>query len=754
MIRIARKLPGSIRLNHGRGSVAAIVCLSFVPIVSADSHQPGTRQSVSFRREVLPLLTKLGCNAGPCHGNLSGKGGLKLSLRGENPAADWLTLTHDATGRRLSRNRPEASLLLAKPSGEIAHEGGVKFKPGEKPYEMLRTWITQGAVDDPDTGPQITELLVTPAEAWIEHGQPREMPLKVVAHWSNDSVTDVTDLAGLEIADPTGASISPAGRFKADRPGEWVIGARYLGKYSVSRLVFLDDGSGFAWAGPAVRSRFDAAVFEKLRKLGRNPSAEASAETLLRRVYLDLLGVLPSVEEARTYLADNRADRFERLVDRLLDRPEFAEFWALKWSDLLRNEPKVMGQKGNRQFYRWLRDKFAADEPMDRFARELITTTGSSWTSPASAFHRTNRDPETAAETFAQVFLGYRFQCAKCHNHVSDIWTQDDYYGLAASFANLRRKDINNVRRDRFDKHEVNGDVVVHFQGRPDIVQPRSGERLAAKPPGGPVLPASAIEPGAALEHLAEWLTTDNRQFGRNLANRVWFQLMGRGVVDPVDDFRETNPPSNPALLDELESAFVKGGYRLKPLARAIVTSTVYRLDSRPASSSPSTEADFGRAIVKLLPAEVLRDIVDQATCFSRPSETGPDGQRATQEAAALSRGEEFMRVFGKPERLLSCECERGDDTTLAQAFQLINGDTVRQALESRGNRIDELRTRGETDPVGAVDDLFLAVLCRKPTAEETAGIVKYLKTSANSRKAWEDILWASLNAKEFLFRH
>ncbi len=710
--------------------------------------------AVSYRREILPLLTKLGCNSGPCHGNLTGKGGLKLSLRGENPAADWLTLTHEASGRRMSRNRPESSLLLAKPAGELPHEGGVRFKENDVAYGLLSRWIAEGAVDDQENGPQLTGLSVTPSQLWLESGQPRESKIRVTARWSNGSETDVTDLAGFDIADPTGATISPSGHFLADRPGEWVVGARYLGKYAVARLVFLEENPGFVWAEPQTRSVFDRAVFDKLRRLRRNPAPEAAPETLVRRVYLDLLGVLPTGQEVREFVEDKRDDRYEQLVDRLLERPEFAEFWALKWSDLLRNEPKVMGPKGNRQFYRWLRDRFAADEPMDQFARELITTTGSSWREPASAFHRTNRDPETAAETFAQVFLGYRFQCAKCHNHVSDVWTQDDYYGLAATFANLRRKDINNVRRDRFDKHEFNGDVIVHFQGRPEIVQPRSGERLPAKPPGGLRLPAESVEPDAALEHLADWLTTDNRQFARNLANRVWFQLIGRGVVDPVDDFRDTNPPSNPELLDELEKSFVDSGYRLKPLARKIVTSTVYRLASSPASNSPATEADFGRAIVKLLPAEVLRDIVDQAAGYSRPSETGPIGQRAAQEAVALTRGEEFMRVFGKPERLLSCECERSDDTTLAQAFQLINGETVRAAIESHENRIEVLKRQADTDPAGAVEALFLATLSRKPTEAETVGILAHLKTSSNSRRAWEDILWATLNAKEFLFRH
>lgn len=754
MIRFIRSIAGPIVKSPAITAAIATVWLVFAPASAVHAENRNRSSAVSFRREVAPLLAKLGCNSGPCHGNLTGKGGLKLSLRGENPASDWLTLTHDASGRRISVSRPEASLLLGKPAGLMPHEGGVRMKPGDSSFETLRRWISQGADDDRNSGPHLVSVRVTPETQWSDAKSGRSVPIRVEARWSDGSKSDVTDLAGFDINDPLGASISPSGVFVAERPGEWVVGVRYLGGHAASRLVFLENHGDFAWTDPIVRTPLDTAVFEKLKKLRRSPAAEATAETLIRRVYLDMLGVLPSPSEVRSFMADSRPDRYERLVDALLERPEFGEYWALKWSDLLRNEPKVMGPKGNRQFYRWLRDRFQADLPMDDFARELITTTGSTWNAPASAFHRTNRDPETAAETFAQVFLGYRFQCAKCHNHVSDVWTQDDYYGLAANFANLRRKDINNVRRDRFDKHEVNGDVIVYFQGRPEITQPRSGERLVARPPGGERLSALADAPDAALQGLAEWLTTDNRQFARNLANRVWFQLVGKGVVDPVDDFRESNPPSNPELLDELEKAFVAGGLRVKPLVRTIVTSTVYRLDSAPAERYPATEADFGRAIVKLLPAEVLRDIVDQAAGFRRPSEDGPAGQRAAQEATALTRGEEFMRVFGKPERLLSCECERSDDTTLAQAFQLINGATVREAIESHSNRVTDWAQKAETDLEGAIEDLFLATLSRKPAAAESEGIASYLKASKDRRKAWEDVLWATVNAKEFLFRH
>ncbi|MCY2933556.1 MAG: DUF1549 and DUF1553 domain-containing protein [Planctomycetota bacterium] len=710
---------------------------------------------VSFRREVLPLLTKLGCNSGPCHGNLTGKGGLRLSLRGEDAQNDWLTLTHDAYGRRVSTSVPEASLLLAKPGGLMPHEGGIKFRNGDSSFRVISQWIVQGATDDPNQAKQLEQLKVTPGQVWVEPGNDKTVRIQVLARWSDGTSTDVTHLSVFDINETSGATISALGEFQADRPGEWVVGVRYLGGHGVSRLVFLEDNPDFVWKEMTERTAFDKAVFNKLKRLRRLPSAEATANVLMRRVYLDLLGVLPTPGEIQAYESDPAPEKYEKLVERLLDRPEFADFWALKWADLLRNEPKVMGSKGNWQFQRWLRDQFSQDVSMKEFARELITTTGSTWSAPASSFHRTNRDPATAAETFAQVFLGYRFQCAKCHNHPSDIWTQNDYYGLAATFANLRRKEINNVRRDRFDKHEVNGDVVVYVQGRAQMVQPRTGLTLDSKPPGGQMLKDDDHGSNSALDHLANWLTSDqNRQFARNLANRVWFHLVGRGVVDPVDDFRDSNPPSNPELLDALENAFIEGGYRLKPLARQIVSSTVYRLGAHPSEKYPATEADFGRSTVRILSAEVLRDIVDQATGYQRPNELAPNGQRAGQLAAANTRGEEFMKVFGKPERLLSCECERSEETTLAQAFQMINGQTVREALESPGNRISRLLEMAGHDPEAAISELFLSALSRRPTTTEVNASRAFLARSMNQRKAWEDLVWATLNAKEFLFRH
>jgi hypothetical protein len=467
-------------------------------------------------------------------------------------------------------------------------------------------------------------------------------------------------------------------------------------------------------------------------------------------VYLDALGVLPNPDEARAFLLDTDPDKRSKLVDRLLTRPEFADFWALKWADLLRNEEKTMGPKGVWVFQRWLRDQVAADVPLDVFARRLVASTGSNFQNPPSSFHRTNRDPSTAAETFGQVFLGLRLQCARCHNHPYDSWTQDDYYGLAACFTNVRRKEVDNRRADALDLHEVNGDEIIYLEGPPGTLHPRTGRPLAPKPPGGPAL-AIGGDPDA-LGALAGWLTTDNPQFARNLANRVWYHLMGRGIVDPVDDFRDSNPPSNPALLDALASELTANGYRLKPLVALIMKSRTYGLDARPNETNLDDDLNFSRARVQLLPAEVLIDAISQVFEQPEPFDRAPEAIRAVQMPGARPGGS-FLKTFGKPDRLLTCECERSEATTLAQAFQLINGDAIRRKLTAVDNRIGRLIRSGATD--GAIlDELALAALGHTFDSEARGRFLEFVAKAPDHRKAWEDVAWAILNSKEFLLRH
>jgi hypothetical protein len=703
----------------------------------------------SYRLDVVPLLSKAGCNSGPCHGNINGKGGFKLSLRGDDPAFDLASIARDTFGRRLDLADASKSLALLKPTGLLPHEGGRRFASDSPEAAALLRWIESGARDDLDDAPRLVRLDVWPGQR-ISAAPSLSQQLVVTATYADGSTRDVTRQASYDLDDPTRVGVTSDGRVEAKRPVETTVAVRYLGGRGVSRLAFLPDRAGFAWREPKAANRVDSAVFAKLKAHKIQPSDSTTDATFLRRAYLDALGVLPTPDEARAFLADLDPAKRSKLVDRLLDRPEFADFWALKWADLLRNEEKAMGPKGVWVYQRWLRDQIAAGVPLDLFARRLVASTGSTYVNPPASFYRTNRDPSSATEAFSQVFLGVRLQCARCHNHPYDSWTQDDYYGLSAYFTNVRRKQVDNRRSDALDTHEIKGDEVIYLEGKAGAIHPRTGQPLAPKPPNGPI-----SKPGDdpdALNALADWLTVDNRQFSRNMANRVWFHLMGRGVVEPVDDFRDSNPPSNPALLDLLTSELIANGYRLRPLVALILKSTTYGLDARPDQTALDDEANFSHASVRLLPAEVLIDAICQVLERPEPYDQSPQGIRSVQMPGAHPGGS-FLRTFGKPDRLLTCECERSETTTLAQAFQLINGESIRAKLTDKDNRIGRLLRSG-TDDAAILDELALAALGHPFDVTRRGRFLDHVAKAPDRRKAWEDVAWAILNGKEFLLRH
>jgi hypothetical protein len=729
---------------------AALLTAWFLSLVSTAAALAGdVPLPVSFRNDVVALLSRAGCNAGVCHGNAAGKGGFALSLRGDDPSRDHLALTHDLFGRRISRSDPPSSLLVLKPTGQVPHEGGPRFAPGSADARILLDWIASGAADDLGSAPRLSRLSVLPAERLVESSS-RFQQLVVTAEFDDGSRRDVTALATYDSGDPTRVSVTHSGRVVPSGPLEVTVAVRYLTGRGTSRLAFLPERPDFVWSAPPSRGPVDDAVFDKLRSLKINPSPLAPDAVFLRRAYLDAIGALPTPDESRAFLADTDPKKRDVLIDRLIARPEFADFWALKWADLLRNEEKTMGEKGVWVFQRWLRDQLARDVPFDEFARMLVAARGSTWSNPPANFYRTNRDPQTAAETLSQVFLGVRLQCARCHNHPFDIWTQDDYYGLAAFFANVKRKEIGNFRRDELDKHEINGDEVIYLAGRPVLIQPRSGARISPRAPGAP--PPKLDGNIDALDDLAIWLTHDNAQFVRNLVNRVWYHLMGRGIVEPVDDFRESNPPSNSRLLDLLAAEFNARGKRLKPIVAAIMKSTVYQLSSTTNATNSDDDANFSHAAVRLLPGEVLLDAVSQALGQSDKFAFAPRRTRAVQLPGARMGGS-FLKIFGKPDRLLTCECERSDATTLAQALQLINGEAVRTRLEAVDNRIGRLLGSGAPDRTLVVD-IYLAALCRPPAPDELRGSLDHIGAAADRRRALEDLAWAVVNSKEFLLRH
>ncbi|MCX7700282.1 MAG: DUF1549 and DUF1553 domain-containing protein, partial [Gemmataceae bacterium] len=475
-------------------------------------------------------------------------------------------------------------------------------------------------------------------------------------------------------------------------------------------------------------------------------------------VYLDVIGTLPTSEEVRRFLADPRADKRERWIDDLLRRPEFASYWALWWADLLRVEEKSLDRKGVAVFHDWLRRQIAAGRPLNEMVRELLLGRGSTYEHGPANYYRALRDPASRAEAAAQVFLGVRLQCARCHNHPFDRWTMDDYYGLAAFFARVQYHIVENRRGDNLDKHEFVGEQIVWQDRVGEVRDPRTNQQVP------PRLPGSARSANANEDRLAvwaDWVTSaDNPYFARVQANRVWARLMGRGLVDPVDDFRVTNPPSHPALLDELAADFVASGFDLRSLVRRIVTSSAYQLGDEPNDTNADDEMNFSRALPRRLPAEVVLDAIAQALDVPVKHAGQPLGRRAIElpgvtadpSGNRISTTERFMRTFGKPQRLLTCECERRDDISIPQALQMLNGEVVNRLLRAPENRLTRLLARHSDVPT-IIEELWLATLSRLPSPPERVAAESHLRSAEDRRSALEDLAWALLNTKEFLLR-
>jgi hypothetical protein len=525
------------------------------------------------------------------------------------------------------------------------------------------------------------------------------------------------------------------------------------------RLAFVANRPGFKWSNPRSQNVIDENVFAKLKGLRINPSDLCTDTEFVRRAYLDLLGILPTADEARAFAKDHRRDKRARLIDELLERPEFADFWALKWADLLRNEEKVLDTKGVQAFQRWIRQSVADNKPVDQFVREILTARGSTYENPAANYFRALRDPVTRAESTAQLFLGTRLQCARCHNHPFDHWTQADYYDWAGVFAPVAYKIIDNRRRDGLDTHEFNGEQIVWASDKAEVKNPRTGKTAHARLLGSTdAIPDEENE----LERLAKWLTSpDNKLFARSQVNRIWYHLMGRGIVDPVDDFRPTNPASIPSLLDALADEFVQHKYDLRHVIRLIVNSRTYQTSAVPNDSNTSDDSNFSHAFVRRLTAEQLLDAQNEVAGVPSQFNGYPAGVRATQIPGVravrtrdrkMSDADTFLKVFGKPERVLTCECERSTDTSMGQAFQLISGPGINELLTESDNRLGKLLKSGKS-PEAIVEELYWTALSRAPTQSESEKCAKRLADAKDQRRALEDLTWALLNAKEFVLR-
>jgi hypothetical protein len=713
-------------------------------------------EPVSFRNEVMAVLSRAGCNQGACHGNQNGKGGFRLSLRGQIPAFDHDSITRDMSGRRANRARPADSLILLKATASLPHEGGKRFRKNSLEYALLERWIAGGLQRDVEQATRVVRIDVEPREQVLV--EPADhVKLKVTAHFADGRSRDVTSLTTFETSNLK-AIVDPDGTASKLGDGETTILVRYLERQTTVRLAFEPARPGFVWQPVHEPNFIDRNVYARLKLLRMQPSELCSDSVFLRRAYLDAIGILPTPDEVRRFLADTRLDRRSRLIDALLARPEFADFWALKWSDLLRNEEKALDPKGVRLFHDWIRRAIAEGRPLNEFARELVSGRGSTYSNPAANYYRALRDPQTRAEATAQVFLGIRLQCAKCHNHPFDRWTQDDYHRWAALFARVQYRIVENRRRDRFDKHEFDGEQVVFMDRESEVLSPQTGAVLAPKFLGAGGLTASTPD---RLVALADWVARpDNPYFARAQVNRVWYHLLGRGLVEPNDDFRASNPPTNPALMAALTADFVQHRFDLRQLVRRIMNSRTYQLSALPNDTNREDEANFAHAQVRPLQAEQLLDALAQVLDAPVDFPGQPKGVRAGQlpgvgvrkRRQATPEATRFLSVFGKPVRSLSCECERGDDTTLNQAFQLITGEMLNRMLSEPDNRLGKRMAAGRSDEA-ILEELYLAALCRLPSPAEKAAAKKLLARAKDRRGALEDVAWGLVNAKEFLLR-
>lgn len=743
----------------------AISCVWIMTAIAAPSQAETNSQAetksddlVTFETGVMSVLSKASCNAGTCHGNVNGKGGFFLSLRGQDPHFDYRQLVQAASGRRINRIEPEKSLAVAKATATIAHEGGKRFDTQSPEHAILTQWIHQGLVGPDPSGPTVASLEVTPADVvlWMPDHQRQ---LSVTAMFSDGSRRDVTRMAVYETSDPL-VKVSVDGVVQFDNPGVVTILVRYLDGQFPVRLACRTQSPEFVWSDPQADNFIDPFVFDRLKQLKLNPGDLSSDSVFLRRVTLDLLGLLPTESESRAFVADRSIDKRARLVDDLLSRPEFAQMWAQKWSDLVRNEEKTLDAKGVELLHEWMKQRFATDVPINQFVSDLIASRGSTYENPPANYWRAHREPFVRAETTAQIFLGIRLQCAKCHNHPFDKWSQDEYYQWSSVFEGVDYEVVDNNRRDKLDKHEFVGDQIVKVASDKNVNNARTGSPATPKFLGGD----DAVQ-GDRLKLLADWLTSpDNRMFAEAQANRIWYHLMGIGLVDPVDDLRLTNPASHPELLDALTDELIASGFSLKQLVRTIVLSRTYQLASEfePGQLGEEEQYDerlFARAVVRRLTAEQLLDAQSQVLGVPARFEGYSYGTRAVDIAGVervrrkLSDGDVFLRQFGKPERLLSCECERSDDATLGQALSLVGGESLNARLSHPDNRIGKLLA-ASNDHRAAIESMFWTALSRPPTEQEIAASIELIAKTGDARRTLEDLTWALLNAKELIFRN
>ena len=706
-----------------------LACI-FTPVLSA--------ASPAFTNDVMPVLERLGCNASACHGKAEGQNGFKLSVFGHDPEGDFLALTKESRGRRVSPAAPADSLLLRKITGEVGHGGGVRTAKGSRAYRVLHDWIAGGMPFESTDRPALVKVRLEPERSVVKFGQ--RLPLKVMAEYADGSKRDVTWLSVFHSNDVGMAQVTESGEVNiGDVVGQTSVMARFHGKVAVFQAVIPRPGAAVAYPKLPVQNFIDGHVDNHLKRLNIAPSHVADDATYLRRVYLDIIGKLPTPPEAEAFLKSGAKDKRAKLVDTLLARPEFADYWALQWSDLLRVDRLKLGHANAHQYYKWIRASFARNKPMDSLARELLTAEGPLTEQPAGFFYRAANGTGDMASMVSQVFLGVRITCAECHQHPYDRWTQQDYHAMRGFFQQVSTKNSA-------------GGLALLAEGNPVIKHPRTGKVIQPYPLGSE-MPETAPE-GDRRRLLAKWMTQpDNPYFARNIANRLWAHFLGRGIVMPVDDLRETNPPSNPELLDALASHLAKNKFDLKAMIRTITASRTYQLSPTPNATNVNDEQNFSRALFRRLPAEVLMDAVCDVTGVDEKFDGVPRGYRAVQLWDSQVQ-HYFLKLFGRPARATVCECERVTGATIGQALHLMNSPNLEAKLAHEAGRVKRLTLKHEDD-ADIVRELYLSTFSRPPSRDEMDTALQYLGTRRfQRRKAVEDLTWSLMNSLEFIFNH
>ena len=693
---------------------------------------------ISFKLDVMPIFLRNGCNQGGCHGAARGKDGFRLSLFGFDPDGDHYRLTRELNGRRINLAIPEESLLVEKSTGKVPHTGGQKFAVGEQYYNDLVRWVDAGGPQDPAGIATPVSVDLFPKTALLD-GKGSTQQLIVRAKYSDGSERDVTSLALFLSSNDSSGKVSPNGLVTAGDRGEAFVMARFSTFTVGVPFIVLPKDLKFSFPTTPEKNYIDSLVNAKLKNLRIAPSATCSDEVFLRRIFIDLTGMLPSVEEYKTFMANKSADKREQLVKELMERKEFSELWVLKWAELLQiRSSNQVSYKATLLYYNWLQDRIARNVPLNQWVQELLGANGGTFNNPVTNYYQNETDILKVTENVAQVFMGMRIQCAQCHNHPFDRWTMDDYYGFAAFFTQIGRKRTDDPR-----------ELVVFNSGSGEINHPLGGRRMAPKYLGGEV-PDVVGKDRRAL--MAEWLASPkNPYFATNLSNMVWTHFFGVGIINEVDDVRVSNPPSNSELLQELGKKFTEYNYDFKRLVKDIVLSNSYQLSTQTNASNESDTKNFSHSSIRRIKAETFLDCISQVTETKNKFPGLPLGARAVQIADGQVSNY-FLTTFGRATRESVCSCEVKLDPTLSQSLHLLNGDATTQRI-TQGNLISKLLKDKKT-PEEILDEIYVRCLSRMPSADEKTKVLALVNAEKDKKQVLEDAFWAVLNTREYMFNH